>query len=550
MLAIVLSAIYMQMLDTTITLVATPAIQADLGASFGSIQLVVAGYSLAFAVVLITSGRLGDIIGRKRMFMIGMAGFTLASALCGAAPNASFLVAARVFQGLCSGLMFPQVLSIIQVSFSDEDKPKAFNLYGASIGLATVTGPVLGGFLTDLDIFGLGWRSIFYINVPIGLWALTASAMKLRESTAPNARRLDLWGASISAVGVFLLVLPLVIGREHGWPLWCFALLAASVPVLALFAWYEVRLTGKPGASPVAPASLFRERSFTFGLMSLLFFFTGIASFFFTLFLTLQVGFSYSPLSAGAVTFFFAFMIAVASARSSEVVKRIGTSVLLVGTALLVVAMVGVLLTVAYVGPDLHAYQLIPIFLVGGAGAGLFLAPCTSIILAGIKSGDVGAASGMLATIQQVGLALGIAVIGIIFFGLLGHNADDSSGKVISTLRADLAKAGVSAPAAQQVVTGFETCFRDRAHAKDPSSTPGSCQRIQQEIAANPAPPQVKAAVQQAVLEKALPQARKQDFSHSFWQALFWQITVFSLAFLFALGLPKVKPTSPIPTVA
>src|SRR5215472_15795278 len=209
-LAIILTAVFMHLIDTTITMVAMPSIQASLNSSYGEIQLVVAGYMLAFACVLVAGGRLGDALGRKRMFLLGMLGFTAASAACGAAPDALTLICARVVQGMCSGLMFPQVLGIIQVVFTVAQRAKAIGLYGATIGLATILGPVTGGALIEANIGGAGWRSIFYVNVPIGLAALALGLAAIPESKAA-ASRIDLPGAALLGTGLFLLVLPLVI---------------------------------------------------------------------------------------------------------------------------------------------------------------------------------------------------------------------------------------------------------------------------------------------------------------------------------------------------
>jgi EmrB/QacA subfamily drug resistance transporter len=549
-LAVVLTAVFMQLLDTTITMVAIPSIQANLNASFGEIQLVVAGYSLTFACVLITGGRLGDIYGRKRLFLLGMVGFTATSALCGAAPNSMTLVIARFAQGLCSGLMLPQVLSIIQVSFPNRERPKAFAIYGATIGLATVTGPVLGGSLIKLNAFNTDWRSIFYVNLPIGLFALVLGLPKMRESFAPKADRLDLPGAALVTTGLFLLVLPLVIGRQEDWPAWSIAMLVASVPVLALFFWFESRLTARPDSSPLIRTTLFRQRSFTVGLLISVLFFAGIPSFFFVFFLTFQVGLGYSPVLAGSVSLAFAVLVAVGSARSAAVAKRLGTWTLLIGTVLAVVGMLGVMLTVRWAGAGLTGYDLLPALAVAGLGCGLFLAPCINIILAGIRAQDAGAASGVLSTVQQVGAALGIAVIGIVFFGLLRNGGAASSSVAMPQLRTQLSAAGLSPAQSDQVVAGFRTCFEDKVAQKDPTATPASCALIQRQVAASPAPAATKAAIEQAVLGDAVPLARGNDFTHGMQIALFWQLGVFGASSLLILALPKVKPTGTTPAAA
>jgi EmrB/QacA subfamily drug resistance transporter len=539
-LAIILTAVFMQLLDTTITMVGVPSIQASLRSSFGEIQLVVAGYMLAFACVLVTGGSLGSSYGRKRMFLWGMAGFTVASAACGAAPDALTLIVARVVQGMCSGLMFPQVLSIIQVVFRKEQRNKAIGLYGATIGLATILGPVTGGALIDLNIAGWGWHSIFFVNVPIGLAALALGALMIPESRQHNAGRIDLPGAGLLGAGLFLLVLPLVIGRDQGWPAWSFACLAVSPFVLAAFAHYERRRTRRD-AGPLIDTTLFRQRPFTVGLVACLVFFTGIPSFFMILLLTLQEGLGYSPVKAGAVTLGFAVALAIGSARSAAVTRRLGTRVLIAGCALMIVGQLGVLAVMTAAGTGLQGWQLLVPMFVAGLGGGFFIAPVTSVVLAGITAKDSGAASGALATVQQVGAALGIAVVGVLFFGLLGVNAASSSASALPRLRHELTVAGV--PAAQQplIVARFDACFSARAHATDPSATPAVCERTARQLAASPAPASVKAEVAKVIDDHAVPAARLDDFTQSMRRALWWQVGVFAIALILASRLPRVR---------
>jgi EmrB/QacA subfamily drug resistance transporter len=540
-LVVVLSAVFMQLLDTTIVTVAIPSIQADLRTSFGMVQLVLAGYSLTFACTLVTGGRLGDSYGRRRLFLIGMIGFVVSSALCGAAPDGTTLVVARLVQGMCSGLMFPQVLAIISSLFDEESRPRALGAYGASIGLATISGPVLGGALIAANVFGTEWRAIFYLNLPIGVLALIGAVRIVPETYGDRGRRLDLPGAVLVTAGLFLLVLPLVVGRDQGWPTWTWVLLALSVPVLALFVAQQHRLGRLASAEPLVRLRLFRQRSFSVGLAVSLAFFAGIPSFFFVFILTLQVGFGYSAVKAGAVTLGFAVLVAIASARSGAVVRRFGTRTLSFGTGLLVLGMTGVILTLHAAGTGLQGYQLLPSLAVGGAGAGLFLAPVTGVIIAGLPQRDAGSASGVLAATQQAGAALGIAVAGVIFFGLLGHNAGGATAAVTPALQQQLTSAHVPAGQRHEVLAGFTTCFSDRAHATDPSATPASCASMAGQAASAPAP--LRDAVERATLGQALPQARENDFSRSLQQALGWQIGVFALSFLLVLALPRVRGT-------
>jgi EmrB/QacA subfamily drug resistance transporter len=539
-LAIILTAVFMQLLDTTITMVGVPSIQNSLHSSFGEIQLVVAGYMLAFACVLVTGGALGDTYGRKRMFLLGMAGFTIASAVCGAAPDALTLIVSRIAQGMSSGLMFPQVLGIIQVVFSKAQRVRAIGFYGATIGLATILGPVTGGGLIDLNIAGWGWRSIFYVNVPIGVAAMMLAAGMIPESRAGARRRIDLPGAGLLGAGLFLLVLPMVIGRDQGWPAWSFGCLAASPIVLAAFSVYERNRTSR-NANPLIDTTLFRQRPFTLGLIACLVFFTGIPSFFMILLLTLQEGLGYSPVRAGAVTLGFAAALAIGSARSAVVTKRLGTRVLLPGCALMITGQLAVIGVMYWSGTGLAGWQLLAPMFVAGLGGGFFIAPVTSVVLAGISTRDAGSASGALATAQQVGAALGIAVVGVIFFALLGTNANAASASAVPQLRHSLTTAGVPA-AEQSLIAGrFQACFSARAHANDPTATPAICAQNARAIAASPAPPPVKAAVAAAVNQRAIPAAKLDDFTNSMRTALWWQIAVFTLALILSARLPKAR---------
>jgi len=535
-LVVILTAVFMQLLDTTITMVAVPSIQKSLNSSYGEIQLVVAGYMLAFACVLVLGGRLGDTYGRRRMFLWGMLGFTIASAVCGAAPDALTLIVARVVQGMCSGLMFPQVLGIIQVVFSSERRAKAIAFYGATIGLATILGPVTGGALIDANIAGAEWRSIFYVNVPIGVAALALGVALIPESKAA-ASRIDTLGASLLGTGLFLLVLPLVIGRDQGWPAWSFACMAVSPLFLVAFAVYEGRRT----RDPLIDTKLFRQRPFSLGLVACLVFFTGIPSFFMILLLTLQQGLGYSPVKAGAVTLGFAAALAIGSARSAAVGKRLGSRVLLLGCALMIVGQLGVMGVMYAAGTGLQGWQLLLPMFVAGAGGGFFIAPVTSVVLAGISSRDAGSASGALATAQQVGAALGIAIVGIVFFGLIGANAAASSASVLPRLRQELTVAGVPAADQPMIAQRFQACFSARAHATDPSATPAICAQTIKVIETSPAPAPVKAKVETAVVAHATPAARLDDFTRSMRVTLWWQIAVFAIALVLSSRLPKVR---------
>ena len=526
-LGIVLTAVFVQLLDVSIVNVAIPSIQADVGASFAAVQLVLAGYQLAFACMLITGARLGDIYGRKKLFMTGMATFTFASTLCGLAPDATTLVLARVLQGLGSGLMFPQVLAVIQVTVPPRDRGKAFGLFGATIGLATILGPLLGGLLIEANIFGSDWRAIFLVNIPVGLFALVAAARELPDSTSPDAPRLDLPGTLLITTGLFLLVYPLTEGREQGWPLWIYLMLAGSVPVLVAFVMLQRRKTRR-GADPLLLMTLFANRAFRAGLLLSGVFFLGIAPFFFVFSLYLQIGLGFSALHSGLTTLPFAIGSALASSRSDGLAKRLGTRVLALGSGLLAVGMLGTVVVVHAVGVDLHAWQIGPVLFVSGLGLGLFVAPLTNLVLAGITGRETGSASGVLSTTQQIGGALGVAVIGIVLFGLLGGGAASAARREATSLPARLHAAGVPLQASGPVVRRFADCFTRRAGSPDPSATPAGCQ-----------PPRGQRQVG-AVLADAGHHATAENFRHATERTLLLEVLVFGAACLVVRLLPDV----------
>src|SRR3954452_23652092 len=258
-LAVILAAAFLVGLDFFVVNISIPSIRSSLHATFAEVQLVIASYGLTYAVLLISGGRLGDIYGRKRMFMWGVAAFTAASLLCGIAPTPTFLIAARALQGVAGALSFPQVLSIMQVTFPLSERAKAFGLFGTVIGTSSFSGNVLGGLLVSANVFGLGWRPIFLINLPIGIATVLAATRFVRESKSPKARRLDLGGVAIMTLALVLLLYPLIEGREAGWPAWAFVSMAASIPTFVLFVQFERRVTRR-GGSPLVELSPFHDR--------------------------------------------------------------------------------------------------------------------------------------------------------------------------------------------------------------------------------------------------------------------------------------------------
>jgi EmrB/QacA subfamily drug resistance transporter len=334
-----LTGSFVAVLDLFIVNISLPGIRADLHASFADAQLIVAGYGLTYAVGLIAGGRLGDLYGRRRMFIAGIGGFTVASFACGIAPDPNALIAARLLQGLAAAILFPQVLSLMRVIFVDpQERAAAFAMLGATQGLAAIAGQIGGGLLVAADIGGLGWRPIFLINVPTGVITMIAAARVLSESTAPGAHRLDLAGVVMSAVSLSLLLYPLMEGREAGWPAWAFAMLGLSIPALAAFAWHQHRKSGVK-ASPLVDTRLFRHSAFTTGVVAVLIVCTTLVSFYVMLAFVLQAGLGRTPLVAGAVFAPLALAYAIASFVAGRAGPERSRTVLLIA---------GIILTASY----------------------------------------------------------------------------------------------------------------------------------------------------------------------------------------------------------
>jgi EmrB/QacA subfamily drug resistance transporter len=419
-LPIVLAGIFMVVLDFFIVNVALPSIQTDLHATAGSIEWVVAGYALTSAVFLITAGRLGDRFGRRRVFTIGLALFTLASAACGAAGTPTELVIARLLQGVAGSMLMPNVLSLIGVLYNGPDRVRALSIYGTVMGGAAVSGQLIGGALMALNVAGLGWRSCFLINVPIGALALALAPRRIPESRAQSSARLDLPGTVLVTATLTAIVLPLVEGRQHAWPTWTWILFVAAPLLLGAFVAHQRRLA-RTGGSPLLDSSLFRHRSFSAGLVTQLAFWGGQASFFVVLALYLQQGRGLQPLPAGLVFTILASAYLAASMLAPALATRYGRRVIGGGALVLAAGHALLLVAVVEVGVGGSLATLVPGLLLVGTGMGMVLAPLATTILQSLEPERAGAASGMLTTMQGVGNALGVAVTGVIFFGALHH---------------------------------------------------------------------------------------------------------------------------------
>ncbi|MFI7121205.1 MFS transporter [Amycolatopsis sp. NPDC049868] len=420
--AFVLVAVAMDILDTTIVIIALPDMEKDLGTGSAALQWITASYTLTFALTLITAGRVGDRFGRRKATRIGITGFIIASAICALAPTVEVLIVGRVLQAMAGSLILTQALSVFQVEFSAEERPKVLGMFGAVLGSAAVLGPILGGFLVAADLAGLGWRTIFWINVPIGVITLFGVSRYLRESRSSRPAALDPAGLALLTVALLMLLFPLVQGRELGWPWWSIALIVAAIPLLLVFVRSQIRLERR-GEVPLVLPRLWLDRSFVGGLGIVLAFLAAFMSMFFVLNYYLQVGLGFSPLDSGFALVPSAVATVVFSLLSTPLVRRFGPWVLTAGSVAGAVGLLTLIVTVHSGGADLKALWIAPAMVIVGTGMGLVTAPVIDVVLARVSPDDAGSASGVLNTVEQLGAAVGVATVGTVFFGTAGSAA-------------------------------------------------------------------------------------------------------------------------------
>jgi EmrB/QacA subfamily drug resistance transporter len=411
----ILAGTFMITLDFFIVNVAIPGMQNNLGASAEQIQWIVAGYSLAIAAGVITAGRLGDLFGRRRMYAIGIALFALASLACGLSQSAGELVGARIVQGVAAAIVTPQVLAIISTAFTGRALTKAFTAYGLTLGIAAVFGQLIGGLLIHADVLGLGWRACFLINLPIGALVLAALPRVVPRSAGTGAARLDLTGMALVTGALVATVLPLIEGRAHGWPLWTIGSFALAVVLFAAFGAYQIRLAGR-GGDPLVHPDLMRSRGFRLGNLVQFVFWAGQASFFLVLALYLQVGRGLSALACGVVFTAIGGGYMATSVSAGRIAARIGRQTVAVGAGIMVVGLVAMQVTVRSIGTSGSIGWLVLPLVIDGAGMGIALSPLASTTLSFVPRSMAGAGSGLLSTVMQVAGAVGIAIIGIVFY--------------------------------------------------------------------------------------------------------------------------------------
>jgi EmrB/QacA subfamily drug resistance transporter len=435
LLGVLFSAGFMIVLDVFIVNVAAPAMQRDLGATPSDVQWVLTAYLLAYATGLISGGRIGDYYGRRRAFRGGLLLFTAASAACAAAPTPGALIGARVVQGLGAALMFPQVFSIIQVQFAPAERPRRLAIMGGVQGAAAISGQLLGGALITLDIAGLNWRWVFLVNVPVGLFGYLLAGSAIPESRAPNAARLDLAGVAVGSTLMLLLALPIVEGRELGWPLWTLLCLAAVLPLGAAFVQLERRV-GRSGGAPLLHLPLFARRGFTLGLVAALVVYC-IVTFFLLLSLYLQDGMGLDAMQSGLAFLPLTIGFVVSSLLFPRVAAHVGVPLPVVGALVVATGVSASALVVALEGAHFAAPLVIAASTPVGLGMGLLVPPLIGIVLAEVPVEDAGAASGMYATATQIGNAFGAAIVSGVFFAVLGDGeaaADYAQAFSVATL--------------------------------------------------------------------------------------------------------------------
>lgn len=434
-IGILLFASFMDLLDVTIVQVALPSIGADLGASEAQLEWIVSGYMLAFAVALITGGRLGDLFGRRRVFLVGVAGFTLASAAAAFAWSGDVLVVTRLAQGLFAALMVPQLLASVQALFSPRERAPMYGLIGGVSGLAAVAGPVLGGWLVDADLWGLGWRTVFLINIPVGIAIFALAARFVPETRSSRPMRLDLVGVVLLSAVVLAFMVPLVEGQSLGWPAWLWWPVAGGLVLLVVFVGYERRRMRRDG-SALLPMPLFADRGFSAGIVTQAAFQGSLNAFTLPFIIYLQVGLGFDALTAGLNLLAFSLGALVGTGAVIPLVAKVGKYLVTAGALILAAGVLWVFAIVADAGAAFTGWAAVWPMLVSGIGLALLIIPLVDVALATVPVADAGAASGAYSTFQQLGAAAGVAVSTTVFFTVVGD--DWSREHLLTALQASV----------------------------------------------------------------------------------------------------------------
>jgi len=413
-LAIVVAAQFMFGVDAFIVNVAIPTIAAELHASPAQVESVIAIYLIAYATLVVTGGRLGDIYGTKIIFIAGVLGFTATSLWCGLAQSGPELIAARLAQGATAALMVPQVLATLHLLFTDESRGRAFGIYGVVLGLAGAAGFALGGVLVTLDLGGLGWRVVFFVNVPFGLFIIVAALRIMPSVPRRPGTRLDIPGAIVLFAGLLCLIGPLLFGHDVHWAPWVWLVMAAGVAIVAAFPGLE-RAVARRGGMPLIDLALLADAAFMRGLCAAFFFFCANLSFYLVMTMFMQTALRIPPIYAGLVFVPLALTFVVASRHSAARARHRGTLVLIEGCAIQIAGLAALVLTIAFLKVP-SAWLLALVLTIFGYGQGLVMAPLSGAVLSTVKPSSAGSGSGMYGTTAQIANATGVAAIGAVFF--------------------------------------------------------------------------------------------------------------------------------------
>jgi EmrB/QacA subfamily drug resistance transporter len=413
--AVMIGAATMDLIDLTIVNVALPTIRTDLGASGTQLEWVISAYMLAFAAALIVSGSFGDLLGRKRIFVAGIATFGLASLAAGLSQTPNELIAARVVQGVAAAAMIPQLLGTFRTIFDGEERGKVFGAYGATLGFASAIGLLLGGVLTQADLFGWGWRTVFFVNIPVAIVSLIATIRVVPESNDPEAGRPDLLGAGVLAASIVAIAYPLLEGRSLGWPAWTWVMFAAGVAALVALG-TVIERRPRAGVAPLLRTRLLRVPAFSAGLLVQAAFSAGLQGFSVVFVVWIQGGMGFSPLGAGLTLLAFSIGSFVLAPIVVPLAKKHGRRILSFGGGLMALGVLGVLIGAGHVGTGSDPWPVVPGLVVAGAGLSLMVIPLVNVVLAAVPHEVAGGAGGMFSTAQQLGGALGVALVGTVFF--------------------------------------------------------------------------------------------------------------------------------------
>ncbi|MDB5167618.1 MAG: drug resistance transporter, EmrB/QacA subfamily [Candidatus Saccharibacteria bacterium] len=530
-LTVVAAAFIMDLLDSTIVNIAIPAIQTNLHASFASIQWLVAGYLLAFATFLITGGRMGDVFGYKKIFMIGVGGFTVASLLSGLAWSPEILIFTRVLQGASAAMMVPQVMSMMQIMYKPSERGAINGLFGALGGLSASLGPVIGGLLIQANLFGLDWRPIFFINVPVGIVALILASRFLPEGKSPHPLKLDVIGTVLVVLTLSLLVYPLIQGRELNWPTWTFVMLASAIPVFLIFIWSQRRKDRKDGSALVQP-SLFRVKSFGSGLTINLIFQIAMSGFFLTFGLFTQIGLGFSAIHAAVTGLPLAVGITFTMVVfGHSLIPKLGRRAIMIGAGGMATGLAVLIWLIFAIGVDINSWQIAPGLFIAGIGMGFLFGALYTAVLNGVDTKHAGSASGTLNAVQQVGGAIGIAIIGVIYFGQLSSGSAVHFDAVKPQIQSQLAAAHVPAATQTAIIDGTKTCFVDRSQEKDSTVVPASCKVLSNS-------PQTSSQLT-TIITNGVRKANAINFQYAFRWAIVFEVIIIAATICLSFLLPK-----------